>query len=68
MVLQVNEKDKIKYDDDEKQYIHYRIISKSELEAHLAEAKKQQTSNQSVVNTFQAYVDDERIVEPKEVE
>ena len=67
MVLQVNDKHKIKYDADEKQYIYYRIIDKSELAAHLQTAKDIATSDQTVVDTFQAYVDDVRVVE-KEVE
>lgn len=68
MVLQTNDKYKIKYDTDEKQYIFYRVISKSELTAHLAEANKQLTSVQTAISTFQTYIDDERVVEPKEEE
>ena len=66
MVIQVNEKWKIKYDTDEKQYIFYRIMNKSEMVAHLAEANKQQVSIQTTINTFQSYIDDERVIESKE--
>ena len=66
MVLTVDKKHKIKFDEDEKQYIYYRIIDKSEMNAHLQEAYNKVDSNQEIVNTFQSYVDDERIVEPKE--
>ena len=64
MVLQVNEKWKIKFDDIEKQYIFYRIMEKSELVAHLAEAEKQLHSIETTINTFQSYIDDPRV--PKE--
>ena len=65
MVIQVNDKWKIKYDEQEKQYIYYRILTKSELVAHLQSAKDKATSDQAIVDTFQAYIDDERIIEPK---
>ena len=68
MVLQTNEKNKIKFDIDEKQYIYYRILTKSELKAHLAEANKQMASLQNTVTQFQIYIDDERVIEPKEDE
>ncbi len=68
MVLQTNDKYKIKYDSEEKQYIFYRVIGKSELAAHLAEANKQLAGVQTAISTFQTYIDDERVVEPKEVE
>ena len=66
MVIQVNDKNKIKFDVDEKQYIFYRIMNKSEMAAHLAEANKQLASMQTTVSTFQSYIDDERVIEPKE--
>ena len=66
MVIQVNEKNKIKYDIDEKQYIVYRIMDKGEIAAHLAEANKQLSSVQTVVATFQSYIYDTRLVEPIE--
>ena len=66
MVLKVDEKNKIKYDEEEKQYIYYRIIEKSEMAAHLEEANSKVIADQVVLNTFQAYIDDERVIEPKE--
>lgn len=66
MVLQVNDKWKIKFDADEKQYIYYRIIEKSEMAAHLEEANSKVITDQVVLNTFQSYIDDERVIEPKE--
>ena len=66
MVLQVIDKFKIKFDVDEKQYIYYRILTKSELAAHINEANNQLTSIQTAIDLFQGYIDDERVVEPKE--
>ena len=66
MVIQVNDKWKIKYDDEEKNYIFYRIMNKSEMAAHLQEANKQQASIVTTINTFQTYIDDERVVEENE--
>ena len=63
MVIQVNDKWKIKFDEQEKQYIFYRIMDKGEMAAHLAEANKQQTSIQTTIATFQSYIDDERVIE-----
>ena len=68
MVLQVNDKWKIKFDSEEKSYIYYRRIEKSEMAAHLQEANKQLTNCQTAVNTFQSYIDDERVVEKIEQE
>ena len=68
MVIQTNDKYKIKYDADEKQYIFFRVIDKSELAAHLAEANKQLASIHTAINLFQGYIDDERVIEPKEPE
>ena len=65
MVIQVNEKWKIKFDVDEKAYIFYRIMDKSEMAAHLVEANKQQTSIQTTIDTFQSYIDDDRVVDPE---
>ncbi len=62
MVIQVNEKWKIKFDTDEKQYIFYRIMDKSEMADHLTEANKQLTSINTTIATFQSYIDDERVV------
>ena len=59
MVLQGN----IKFDEELKQYIWWRVITKSELEAHLAEAHKQEASIQNAITQFQTYIDDERVVE-----
>ena len=64
MVIQTSEKWKIRYDEEEKQYIYYRIMDKSELAAHKAEAEKQVTNVQNAVTTFQSYIDDERVIEP----
>lgn len=63
MVLQIDEKKKVKFDVDEKQYIYYRILSKSEMEAHLASANKELDSITIKRDTFQAYIDDERVIE-----
>ena len=65
MVIQVNDKWKIKYDEQEKQYIYYRILDKSELSAHLNEADANLAVAEAIRATFQAYIDDERILEPK---
>ena len=67
MVIQVNDKWKIKFDEQEQQYIFYRIMNKSEMADHLAEANKQLTSIQTTIATFQSYIDDTRVVEPGEV-
>lgn len=67
MVLRVDDKYKIKFDTDEKQYIYYRIIDKSEMQDHLNEANSKVTEDQAVLNTFQSYIDDERVITPKEV-
>jgi hypothetical protein len=65
IVIQTNDKWKIKFDVDEKQYIFYRIMNKSEMAAHLVEAHKQEQSIQLTINTFQSYINDERVIEPK---
>ena len=64
IVIQVNDKWKIKYDSEEKQYIFYRIMDKSEMAAHLAEANKQLTSINTTIATFQSYIDDPKVIEP----
>ena len=66
IVLQVDEKNKIKFDKEEQQYIYYRVIDKSEMAAHLASANNKVVEAQTILNTFQSYIDDERVVEPKE--
>ena len=68
MVIQTNDKWKIRYDEQEKQYIYYRIITKSELVAHRAEAEKQVNNVQNAITLFQTYIDDERVVEKIEQE
>ena len=32
---------------------------------HLVEANKQQTSIQTTIDTFQSYIDDDRVVDPE---
>ena len=66
MVIQVNDKWKIKFDETEKAYIFYRIMDKSEMAAHLAEANKQLASIQTTIATFDNYISDARVVEPIE--
>ena len=68
MVLQTDNKNFIKFDTELKQYIYYRILTKAELHAHLAEALKRKTSIDTAISEFQAYIDDPRVVEPKELE
>ena len=61
MVIQTNEKWHIKFDAEIKQYIYYRIMTKSELEAHLAEAKTREADVQNAITQFQSYIEDERV-------
>ena len=69
MVIQVNEKWMIKFDPELKQYIYFRVMVKSEIQAHLAEAEKQLSSVETAINTFSNYLNDERVVDIiKEVE
>ena len=68
MVIQTGEKWHIKFDEQEKQYIYYRIMTKSEMEAHLAAAHIQENSVQNAIAQFQTYIDDPRVevIEPIE--
>lgn len=68
MVLKTDMKWSIKFDLDELQYIYYRILTKAELAAHIAEAEKNLANVQNAITQFQTYIDDERVVEPKEDE
>jgi hypothetical protein len=65
MVIQTNEKWSIKFDEEEKQYIYYRIMTKAELTAHKNEAEKQLANVTNAINQFQAYIDDERVEDEK---
>ena len=64
MVIQTNEKWKIKFDEQEKQYIYYRVMTKAELSAHKAEAQKQLANVTNAIEQFDSYITDERVVEP----
>ncbi len=69
MVIRTDEKYKIKFDEEEEQYIYYRIMNKTELTAHKNEAQRQLASVTNAIEQFQTYIDDERVVnneEPKE--
>lgn len=61
MSLNVNHKWMIKFDEELKQYIYYRVITKAELEAHLANAQQQELAIQTAITTFQSYIDDPRV-------
>ena len=66
MVLDSTGKYKIVFYEPEKQYILYRILTKSEMAAYLAQAEKNLANEQNAIDQFQSYIDDERVVEPKE--
>jgi hypothetical protein len=58
-------KQKIVYYEPEKQYIVYRILTKSEMRAHLANAQARLANEQNAIDNFQAYIDDERVEDEK---
>ena len=62
-----NDKWKIKFDSELKQYILYRLMDKSEIEAHLNNAQQQIDNLLEVKNNFQSYLDDSRVVEVNEI-
>ena len=66
MVIQVNEKWMIKFDPELEQYIYFRIMNKSEIQAHLDEAQKQLNSIETAINTFSEYLNDPRVKENQE--
>ena len=66
MVLDTTGKYTIVFYEPEKQYIVYRILTKSEIAAHLAQATKNLANEQNAIDQFQEYIDDPRVVEKKD--
>lgn len=66
MTLKTGVKYFIRFDEELKQYIYYRILTKNELRDHLAEANKRLSNEQNAIDQFQEYIDDERVVEPED--
>lgn len=63
-----DKKHKIKFDEENKAYILYRLLEKSEIQAHLNNAQQQIDNLTLVKENFQSYLDDSRVVEVKENE
>jgi len=57
----------IKFDEELEMYIVWRILTKSEMQAHLQNAQQRKANEENAIVNFQTYIEDPRTKENKEL-